>query len=191
MIKEAGLLFNELPDGAYDNPMGKFTGAGVIFGVTGGVMEAALRTAAESITGKTFDHLEYSEVRGMEGVKEASYDLGGMTVKVAVASGVKNAKKLCEKVRNGEADYHFIEIMCCPGGCINGGGQPILDTYTRREVDYKALRAKALYDEDAKSKIRKSHDNPVVQDVHKTYLGEPGSHKAHEILHTSYVNRKI
>lgn len=191
MIKEAGLLFNELPDGAYDNPMGEFTGAGVIFGVTGGVMEAALRTAAESITGKTFDHLEYSEVRGMEGVKEASYDLGGMTVKVAVASGVKNAKKLCEKVRNGEADYHFIEIMCCPGGCINGGGQPILDTYTRREVDYKALRAKALYDEDAKSKIRKSHDNPVVQDVYKTYLGEPGSHKAHEILHTSYVNRKI
>ena len=191
MIKEAGLLFNELPDGAYDNPMGEFTGAGVIFGVTGGVMEAALRTAAESITGKTFDHLEYSEVRGMEGVKEASYDLGGMTVKVAVASGVKNAKKLCEKVRNGEADYHFIEIMCCPGGCINGGGQPILDTYTRREVDYKALRAKALYDEDAKSKIRKSHDTPVVQDVYKTYLGEPGSHKAHEILHTSYVNRKI
>ena len=191
MIKEAGLLFNELPDGAYDNPMGEFTGAGVIFGVTGGVMEAALRTAAESITGKTFDHLEYSEVRGMEGVNEASYDLGGMTVKVAVASGVKNAKKLCEKVRNGEADYHFIEIMCCPGGCINGGGQPILDTYTRREVDYKALRAKALYDEDAKSKIRKSHDNPVVQDVYKTYLGEPGSHKAHEILHTSYVNRKI
>ena len=191
MIKEAGLLFNELPDGAYDNPMGEFTGAGVIFGVTGGVMEAALRTAAESITGKTFDHLEYSEVRGMEGVKEASYDLGGMTVKVAVASGVKNAKKLCEKVRNGEADYHFIEIMCCPGGCINGGGQPILDTYTRREVDYKALRAKALYDEDAKPKIRKSHDNPVVQDVYKTYLGEPGSHKAHEILHTSYVNRKI
>ena len=191
MIKEAGLLFNELPDGAYDNPMGEFTGAGVIFGVTGGVMEAALRTAAESITGKTFDHLEYSEVRGMEGVKEASYDLGGMTVKVAVASGVKNAKKLCEKVRNGEADYHFIEIMCCPGGCINGGGQPILDTYTRREVDYKALRAKALYDEDAKSKIRKSHDNPVVQDVYKTYLGEPGSHKAHEILHTSYVNLKI
>ena len=191
MIKEAGLLFNELPDGAYDNPMGEFTGAGVIFGVTGGVMEAALRTAAESITGKTFDHLEYSEVRGMEGVKEASYDLGGMTVKVAVASGVKNAKKLCEKVRNGAADYHFIEIMCCPGGCINGGGQPILDTYTRREVDYKALRAKALYDEDAKSKIRKSHDNPVVQDVYKTYLGEPGSHKAHEILHTSYVNRKI
>lgn len=191
MIKEAGLLFNELPDGAYDNPMGEFTGAGVIFGVTGGVMEAALRTAAERITGKTFDHLEYSEVRGMEGVKEASYDLGGMTVKVAVASGVKNAKKLCEKVRNGEADYHFIEIMCCPGGCINGGGQPILDTYTRREVDYKALRAKALYDEDAKSKIRKSHDNPVVQDVYKTYLGEPGSHKAHEILHTSYVNRKI
>lgn len=191
MIKEAGLLFNELPDGAYDNPMGEFTGAGVIFGVTGGVMEAALRTAAESITGQTFDHLEYSEVRGMEGVKEASYDLGGLTVKVAVASGVKNAKKLCEKVRNGEADYHFIEIMCCPGGCINGGGQPILDTYTRREVDYKALRAKALYDEDAKSKIRKSHDNPVVQDVYKTYLGEPGSHKAHEILHTSYVNRKI
>lgn len=190
MIKEAGLMFNELPDGAYDNPMGEFTGAGVIFGATGGVMEAALRTAAESITGQTFDHLDYTEVRGMEGVKEASYDLNGLTVKVAVASGVKNAKTLCEKVRKGEADYHFIEIMCCPGGCINGGGQPILDTYTRREVDYKTLRAKALYDEDAKSKIRKSHENPVVQDVYKTYLGEPGSHKAHEILHTSYTARK-
>lgn len=190
MIKEAGLMFNELPDGAYDNPMGEFTGAGVIFGATGGVMEAALRTAAESITGQTFDHLDYTEVRGMEGVKEASYDLNGLTVKVAVASGVKNAKTLCEKVRKGEADYHFIEIMCCPGGCINGGGQPILDTYTRREVDYKTLRAKALYDEDAKAKIRKSHENPVVQDVYKTYLGEPGSHKAHEILHTSYTARK-
>ena len=144
MIKEAGLLFNELPDGAYDNPMGKFTGAGVIFGVTGGVMEAALRTAAESITGKTFDHLEYSEVRGMEGVKEASYDLGGMTVKVAVASGVKNAKKLCEKVRNGEADYHFIEIMCCPGGCVNGGGMPIQPSSVRNFVDIRKERANVL-----------------------------------------------
>lgn len=190
MIKESGLMFNELPNGEFDNPMGEFTGAGVIFGATGGVMEAALRTAAESITGQSFEHLDYTEVRGMEGVKEASYDLNGLTVKVAVASGVKNAKALCEKVRKGEADYHFIEIMCCPGGCINGGGQPILDTYTRREVDYKALRAKALYDEDAKSKIRKSHENPVVQDVYKTYLGEPGSHKAHEILHTSYKARK-
>ena len=189
MIKEAGLLFNELPDGAYDNPMGEFTGAGVIFGVTGGVMEAALRTAAESITGQTFDHLEYSEVRGMEGVKEASYDLGGLTVKVAVASGVKNAKKLCEKVRNGEADYHFIEIMCCPGGCINGGGQPIQPASVRNFVDLKGLRAAALYKDDENLPIRKSHENPVVKTLYDEYFEKPGSHRAHEILHTHYVAR--
>lgn len=182
MIKEAGLLFNELPDGAYDNPMGEFTGAGVIFGVTGGVMEAALRTAAESITGKTFDHLEYSEVRGMEGVKEASYDLGGMTVKVAVASGVKNAKKLCEKVRNGEADYHFIEIMCCPGGCINGGGQPIRPSFQNKPKDC-ADRDQCLRGYDARSAIRFSHENKAVQTLYDEYLEAPLSDRAHHLLH--------
>ena len=189
-IKERGIMFNALPDGETDNPLGEFTGAGVIFGATGGVMEAALRTAVETITGKELGKLEFNEVRGMEGVKEASYEVGGLTVKVAVASGLKNAKILCEKIRKGEADYQFVEIMCCPGGCINGGGQPILDGYTRRNVDYKTLRAKALYDQDEKATLRKSHDNPIVKDIYDTYLGKPGSHKAHEILHTSYVERK-
>ena len=154
-IKERGIMFNALPDGETDNPLGEFTGAGVIFGATGGVMEAALRTAVETITGKELGKLEFNEVRGMEGVKEASYEVGGLTVKVAVASGLKNAKILCEKIRKGEADYQFVEIMCCPGGCINGGGQPILDGYTRRNVDYKTLRAKALYDQDEKATLRK------------------------------------
>ena len=189
-IKERGIMFNALPDGQTDNPLGEFTGAGVIFGATGGVMEAALRTAVEKITGKELGKLEFNEVRGMEGVKEASYDVGGLTVKVAVASGLKNAKVLCEKIRNGEADYQFVEIMCCPGGCINGGGQPILDSFTRRNVDYKTLRANALYSQDEKAVLRKSHDNPIVKDIYETYLGEPGSHKAHEILHTSYVKRE-
>ena len=189
-IKEKGILFNLLPDGEMDNPMGEFSGAGVIFGATGGVMEAALRTAVEKITGETLGKLDFKEVRGTAGIKEASYKVGGMNVKVAVASGLSNAKVLCEKIKKGEADYQFVEIMCCPGGCVNGGGQPILDTYTRREVDFKALRAKALYDEDKAKKIRKSHENPIVKDIYANFLGKPGSHKAHEILHTKYVKRK-
>lgn len=190
LIKEKGIMFNNLPDGKLDNPLGEFTGAGVIFGATGGVMEAALRTAVETISGKELGKLEFSEVRGMEGVKEASYEVAGKTIKVAVASGLSNAKIICEKIKNGEADYQFVEIMCCPGGCINGGGQPILDSYTRRNVDYKALRASALYNQDAASKIRKSHENEAVKGLYKEFFGEPGSHKAHEILHTSYVARK-
>ena len=189
-IKEKGILFNLLPDGEMDNPMGEFSGAGVIFGATGGVMEAALRTAVEKLTGETLGKLDFKEVRGTAGIKEASYKVGGMNVKVAVASGLSNAKVLCEKIKKGEADYQFVEIMCCPGGCVNGGGQPILDTYTRREVDFKALRAKALYDEDKAKKIRKSHENPIVKDIYANFLGKPGSHKAHEILHTKYVKRK-
>ena len=190
LIKEKGIMFNLLPDGQMDNPMGEFSGAGVIFGATGGVMEAALRTAVEKITGETIGKLDFTEVRGTAGIKEACYAVGGMNVKVAVASGLSNAKELCEKIKKGEADYQFVEIMCCPGGCVNGGGQPILDTYTRREVDYKALRAKALYDEDQAKTIRKSHENPVVKDIYEHYLGKPGSHKAHEILHTKYIKRK-
>ncbi len=189
-IKEKGILFNLLPDGEMDNPMGEFSGAGVIFGATGGVMEAALRTAVEKLTGETLGKLDFKEVRGTAGIKEASYKVGGLNVKVAVASGLSNAKVLCEKIKKGEADYQFVEIMCCPGGCVNGGGQPILDTYTRREVDFKALRAKALYDEDKAKKIRKSHENPIVKDIYANFLGKPGSHKAHEILHTKYVKRK-
>ena len=189
LIKEKGILFNYLPDGVMDNPMGEFSGAGVIFGATGGVMEAALRTAVEKITGETLGKLDFTEVRGMDGIKEASYNVGGLNVKVAVASGLSNAKVLCDKIKNGEADYQFVEIMCCPGGCVNGGGQPILDTYTRREVDYKTLRAKALYDEDQAKVIRKSHENPMVKDIYENYLGKPAGHKAHELLHTKYVKR--
>ena len=190
MIRTAGILYNDLPDGTFDNPLGEFTGAGVIFGATGGVMEAALRTAAETITGKSLDAVDYKAVRGMQGIKEAEYDLNGLKVKVAVASGLTNAKALCEKIRKGECDYTFVEVMCCPGGCINGGGQPIQSAYTRRTVDIKGKRAKALYDEDKKSDIRKSHENPAVNSLYKEFFGAPGSHKAHEILHTKYVNRK-
>ena len=190
MIKTSGILYNELPDGTFDNPLGEFTGAGVIFGATGGVMEAALRTAAEELTGKPLDNIDFKQVRGIKGIKEAEYDLNGVKVKVAVASGLTNAKQLCEKIRKGECDYTFVEVMCCPGGCVNGGGQPIQSAYTRRQVDLRSRRAKALYDEDKNAKIRKSHENEGVQRLYKEFFGEPGSHKAHEILHTSYVDRK-
>ena len=190
MIKTSGLLFNELPDGTFDDPLGEFTGAGVIFGATGGVMEAALRTAAEELTGKPLDDVNFKEVRGVEGIKEAEYDLSGTKVKVAVASGLTNAKKLCDKIKAGECDYTFVEVMCCPGGCVNGGGQPIQSAYTRRQVDLRAARAKALYDEDSAAKIRKSHENPAVQKLYKEFFGEPGSYVSHEVLHTSYVDRK-
>ncbi len=190
MIKNSGILYSELPDGTFDDPLGEFTGAGVIFGATGGVMEAALRTAAETITGKPLDSLDFKEVRGIEGIKEAEYDLNGVKVKVAVASGLTNAKELCEKIKKGECDYTFVEVMCCPGGCVNGGGQPIQSAYTRRQVDLRSARAKALYDEDAALTVRKSHENPAIQSLYKEFFGAPGSHKAHEILHTSYVNRK-
>ena len=190
MIKTSGILYNELPDGTFDNPLGEFTGAGVIFGATGGVMEAALRTAAEELTGKPLDNIEFKQVRGIKGIKEAEYDLNGVKVKVAVASGLTNAKQLCEKIKKGECDYTFVEVMCCPGGCVNGGGQPIQSAYTRRQVDLRSRRAKALYDEDKNAKIRKSHENEGVQRLYKEFFGEPGSHKAHEILHTSYVDRK-
>ena len=190
MIKTSGILYNELPDGTFDNPLGEFTGAGVIFGATGGVMEAALRTAAEKLTGKPLDNIDFKQVRGIKGIKEAEYDLNGVKVKVAVASGLTNAKQLCEKIKKGECDYTFVEVMCCPGGCVNGGGQPIQSAYTRRQVDLRSKRAKALYDEDKKAVIRKSHENEGVQRLYKEFFGEPGSHKAHEILHTSYVDRK-
>ena len=188
-IRQSGIIFKDLPDSKFENPLGEFTGAGVIFGATGGVMEAALRTAVEKLTGETLTKLDFTEVRGMEGIKEAKYVVNGKEFKVAVASGIANAKKICEKIKNGEADYHFVEIMCCPGGCINGGGQPIVDAYTRRTVDYKALRAKALYDQDQSLKLRKSHENPAIKALYDEFFGEPNSHKAHEILHTKYVKR--
>ncbi len=190
MIKASGILFNELPDGTFDDPLGEFTGASVIFGATGGVMEAALRTAAETLTGKPLGDVDFKEVRGIKGIKEAEYDLNGTKVKVAVASGLTNAKQLCEKIKKGECDYTFVEVMCCPGGCVNGGGQPIQSAYTRRQVDLRSKRAKALYDEDKKSAIRKSHENPAIQKLYAEFFGAPGSHQAHEILHTHYVDRK-
>lgn len=191
MIKSAGIKFTSLPDEEPDAPLGRGTGAAVIFGTTGGVMEAALRTAAEAITGKELENVEFTEVRGMEGVKEASYKLGDMDVKVAVASGTKNAKILMDKIKDGTADYTFVEIMGCPGGCINGGGQPVQPASVRNFVDYKALRANALYENDKSRPHRKSHENEDVQEVYREFLGEPNSHKAHEILHTSYVKRSM
>lgn len=190
MIMRAGINFAYLPDEEFDSPLGEDTGAAVIFGATGGVMEAALRTAADVLEGKSLDNIDYTEVRGTEGIKEAVYHVGGMDVKVAAVSGLSNANEVLEKVRKGEADYHFIEIMCCPGGCVNGGGQPIQSATVRSFTDLKGLRAKALYEEDKNLPLRKSHESPLIKLVYDEYLGEPGSHKAHELLHTSYVARK-
>lgn len=189
MIKRAGLIFENLPDEGFDAPLGESTGAGVIFGATGGVMEAALRTAVETLTGEELPKVEFHEVRGTDGIKEAVYEVAGMEVKAAVCSGLANAKELLTRVRNGEANYHIIEVMACPGGCVNGGGQPTQPASVRNFVDLKAIRAKTLYDIDANMPLRKSHDNPAIKEVYENFLGKPGSHKAHEILHTSYVKR--
>ena len=191
LIKRCGLNFNYLPDEGFDDPLGESTGAAVIFGATGGVMEAALRTAVEVLTGEELQKLDFEEVRGTAGIKEATYSVAGLDVKVAVASGLNNARELLEKVKSGEAEYHFIEIMGCPGGCVNGGGQPQVPADVRNFVDVKALRAKVLYNNDAKQTVRKSHENPSVKRLYEEFLGEPGSHKAHEILHTTYVKRTI
>lgn len=191
MIKRLGIRFNELSDEDFDDPLGESTGAAVIFGATGGVMEAALRTAVETLTGEELTNLDFADVRGTKGIKEAAYKVAGMDVKVAVASGLGNARELLEKVKSGEADYHFIEIMGCPGGCVNGGGQPQVSGVVRNTVDVQGIRAKVLYDNDAAKTIRKSHENPSIKKVYAEYFGEPGSHKAHEILHTSYVKRSV
>ncbi|MBE6732107.1 MAG: ferredoxin [Ruminococcaceae bacterium] len=190
MIKMAQLDFARLPDEKFDPAMGESTGAAVIFGATGGVLEAALRTAADKLTGQDLETIEYKEIRGMEGFKEAEYDVAGLKVKVAVVSGLSNANELLKKVRAGEADYQMIEIMCCPGGCINGGGQPIQSANVKAYNDVKALRAKALYSQDEAMPLRKSHKNPTVIKCYQEFIGKPGSHKAHEILHTSYIARE-
>ncbi len=191
MIERAGINFNVLPDEKYDDPLGIGTGAGVIFGATGGVMEAALRTAVETLTGEELADVNFTDVRGVEGIKEATYSVAGMDVKVAVASGLANARELLKKVQSGEADYQFIEIMGCPGGCVNGGGQPQVPASVRNFNDIREMRAKVLYNLDEKNAIRKSHENPVIKELYATYLGEPGSHKAHELLHTTYVKRSV
>lgn len=191
MIKQAGIQFTALPNETFDNPLGESTGAAVIFGATGGVMEAALRTAVETLTGEELASVDFKEVRGTGGIKEATYHVAGMDVNVAVASGLNNARTLLNRVKSGEANYHFIEIMACPGGCVNGGGQPIQPGMVRNFTDIKTLRAKALYDQDANMPLRKSHENPSIKKLYEEYLGEPGGHKAHETLHTTYVKRSI
>ena len=191
MIKMAGIEFMKLEDEPYDNPLGEYTGAGVIFGATGGVMEAALRTAVEKLTGEELIDLDFVDVRGVKGVKEAEYDLQGKKVKVAVASGLANARIIMDKVKAGEADYTFIEIMGCPGGCVNGGGQPHVDSQVRNFIDVRAERAKGLYTLDKNAPIRKAHENPVIIKMYDDYLGVPGGEKAHHLLHTSYVNRGV
>ena len=189
MIESAGIYFKHLPDEEFDNPLGDSTGAAVIFGATGGVMEAALRTAVEKLSGEELKSLDFTEVRGTDGIKEASYTVNGMEVKVCVVSGLANANAVIDKVRNGTADYHFIEIMGCPGGCVNGGGQPIQHAVVRNFVDLRARRAAALYEADKDMPLRKSHESEAVKRLYDEFLGEPGSHKAHEVLHTSYVAR--
>lgn len=191
MIRTAGIDFTALPDEKADDPLGRSTGAAVIFGATGGVMEAALRTVVEILTGEELKKLDFVDARGFEGIKEATYNINGLEVKVAIASGLANARELMNKIKSGEADYHFVEIMACPGGCINGGGQPHVPADIRNNVDYKMLRAKALYDYDEAYELRKSHENPDIKKLYDDFLEKPNSHKAHELLHTSYIARKI
>ena len=190
MIREAGIDFTELPERHFDDPMGEATGAAVIFGATGGVMEAALRTVADLLEGKSLDNFEYTVVRGVEGIKEATVEAGGMKIKAAVAHGTGNARKLLERIKRGEAEYHFVEVMACPGGCVNGGGQPIQPSQVRSWIDLRSERAKAIYDEDKSLPIRKSHENKKMMKLYEEYFEHPGSHKAHELLHTHYVKRE-
>ena len=190
MIERCGIDFVNLPDEEFDSPLGEDTGAAVIFGATGGVMEAALRTANDWLTGKDNEAVDFHEVRGTAGLKEAVYNIAGMDVKVAVASGLASANYVLSCIRDGSADWQFVEIMCCPGGCVNGGGQPIQPASVRNTVDLKAIRAKALYDQDAGMKLRKSHQSPVIETLYKEFFDDGfGGHKAHHCLHTSYTAR--
>jgi NADP-reducing hydrogenase subunit HndD len=189
MISVSGIDYNNLADESFDDPIGKGSGAGIIFGATGGVMEAALRTAAEVVAGVPFEKLDVAPIRGIQGIKFAEYKLGDTSVKVAVASGTKNANELLKRVQSGELDLQFIEIMACPGGCVNGGGQPIVSASVRNTVNVRELRAAVLYNADSASAVRTSHENSAVKQVYDEFLGKPGSHLAHEILHTTYVKR--
>lgn len=189
MIRQAGLDFVHLPEEEFDDMLGESSGAGVIFGVTGGVMEAALRTVVDVLTGRDMPRLEYADVRGLEGIKEATVNVNGTDINVAIVHGTANAAKLLNAIRAGEKTYHFIEVMGCPGGCVTGGGQPIVDARTRYYVDPRAARAAATYSEDESMAIRKSHKNPAIQKLYAEFLGEPNSHIAHELLHTTYVDR--
>ncbi|MBP3540240.1 MAG: iron hydrogenase small subunit [Clostridia bacterium] len=191
MIKEAGINFTALEDEDFDSLMGASTGAAVIFGTTGGVMEAALRTAYEVITGETLENVNFTAVRGMEGIKEASVKVGDLDVNVAVASSTGKAAELLDMIKNGEKNYTFIEIMGCPGGCVNGGGQPIVSAQIRNWEDIRTKRAQALYSEDEAKTLRKSHENPEIKQIYDEFLGKPNSHKAHELLHTTYEQRDL
>ncbi len=190
MIREAGIDFTELPERHFDDPMGEASGAAVIFGATGGVMEAALRYLVELLEGKPLEKVEFEAVRGVEGVKEATLNVAGMEIKAAVAHGTGNARKLLDRMKNGEAQYHFVEVMACPGGCVNGGGQPIQPSQVRSWIDLRAERAKAIYAEDESLPVRKSQDNQNVKKLYEEYFEHPGSHKAHELLHTHYMQRE-
>ncbi|MDO5557384.1 MAG: NADH-dependent [FeFe] hydrogenase, group A6 [Clostridia bacterium] len=186
MIKQANLDFTSLEDSEFDNPMGEATGAAAIFGTTGGVMEAALRTVSEVLKGKQLKNIEFKEVRGKKGIKRASLNIAGKDINVVVASSLANARIIMEEIKSGKADYQFVEIMACPGGCVVGGGQPIQSSKVRAITDVRKLRADALYTIDEKSKIRKSHENPVIKKLYDEFLEKPGSHKAHKLLHTTY-----
>ncbi len=189
MIKQANIDFVNLPDEDFDNLLGESTGAGVIFGATGGVMEAAIRTVADILTGEDLQEIEYTDVRGIKGIKEATVTVAGKELRVAVASGTGNAEKLLNAVKSGEKHYDFIEIMACPGGCVNGGGQPIVPAEVKGALDPRVERAKGLYGEDTDKLVRKSHKNSEINKLYDEYLGKPGSHKAHELLHTFYAAR--
>jgi NADP-reducing hydrogenase subunit HndD len=189
MIAKAGLDFVNLPDEEFDDPMAESTGAAVIFGATGGVMEAALRTACEWVTGSTLKELDFEDVRGTEGIKRKTYKVGDLEVKVAVCSGLANAKKVLDAVKSGEENYHFIEVMACPGGCVNGGGQPLHSGNIRNFTDLKALRAAALYNADLNKPIRKSHESLSIKKLYADLFEKPGSHEAHRLLHTHYKQK--
>ena len=190
MIKQANIDFNLLPDSEFDSPMGEATGAAAIFVTIGGVMEAALRTAQDALTGEELEHIDFEAVRGGEGIKRAAVNIGGREIKVVAASGLANAQKIMEEIKSGKADYQFVEIMACPGGCVMGGGQPIKTSKERMTEDIRKLRADCLYSIDEKSTIRKSHENPIVKQIYKDFLEKPGSNKAHELLHTHYNQKE-
>lgn len=189
MIKEAGIDFANLEDGEFDNLLGESSGAAVIFGATGGVMEAALRTAYHFITGGELGKVEFEAVRGIQGIKEAAIPVGDIEVSVAVVNGTANASKLLDMIKAGEKKYHFIEVMACPGGCVTGGGQPIVPAQDRMVIDPRVLRAKALYAQDATKPLRKSHENKELMETYNTFLGKPNGHLAHQLLHTHYMAR--
>ena len=190
MIRQANINFNSLEDGDFDIPMGDASGAGAIFGTTGGVMEAAIRTAVDTLEGKSLEKVKYEAVRGEKEIKEATLQIAGKEIKIAVASGLANARKIMEQIKQGKCEYQFVEIMACPGGCVMGGGQPIKNSRTRAAVDVRKLRADALYDIDEKSVIRKSHENPVMKELYKEFLQKPGSEIAHKYLHTHYTKKE-